>query len=189
MAVDKLVDSAQLDADLTAVADAIRTKGGTSADLAFPADFVSAVEAIETGGGSFLCETGTFTLTAITKSKILYHDLGVTPNFCFVYPVEVEKNTSDNYQIVDQFIYKGFGQSNYNISSASGTKGDNHLRGQGIGYSNNVWGTYNWDGKTNSNYGGYLGDTYVRVGGVGGSNSDGRLAAGTFGYVLGVLPV
>lgn len=51
MAVDKLVDSSQLDADLTSVANAIRTKGGTSAQLAFPAGFVSAVEAIPTGGG------------------------------------------------------------------------------------------------------------------------------------------
>lgn len=51
MAVDKLVDSTQLDAGLTSVANAIRTKGGTSADLAFPAGFVSAVEAIPTGGG------------------------------------------------------------------------------------------------------------------------------------------
>lgn len=51
MAVDKLVDSSQLDADLTSVANAIRTKGGTSASLAFPAGFVSAVEAIPTGGG------------------------------------------------------------------------------------------------------------------------------------------
>lgn len=49
MAVDKLVDSAQLDADLTSVANAIRTKGGTSASLAFPAGFVSAVQAIPTG--------------------------------------------------------------------------------------------------------------------------------------------
>jgi hypothetical protein len=51
MAVDKLVDSTQLDADLTSVANAIRAKGGTSAQLAFPAGFVSAVEAIPTGGG------------------------------------------------------------------------------------------------------------------------------------------
>lgn len=36
-------------ADLTSVANAIRTKGGTSAQLAFPADFVSAVQAIPTG--------------------------------------------------------------------------------------------------------------------------------------------
>ena len=52
MAVDKLVDSAQLNADLASVANAIRTKGGTSVQLAFPAGFVSAVEAIETGGSA-----------------------------------------------------------------------------------------------------------------------------------------
>lgn len=49
MAVDKLVDSTQLNSDLTSVANAIRTKGGTSAQLAFPAGFVSAVNAIPAG--------------------------------------------------------------------------------------------------------------------------------------------
>ena len=39
------------DTSLTAVADAIRSKGGTSEALAFPAGFVSAIEAIEAGGG------------------------------------------------------------------------------------------------------------------------------------------
>lgn len=38
-------------ADLASVADAIRTKGGTSASLAFPAGFVSAIAAIPSGGG------------------------------------------------------------------------------------------------------------------------------------------
>lgn len=52
MSVDKLVDSAQLDTDLTSVANAIRAKGGTSASLAFPADFVSAIGAIPSGGGA-----------------------------------------------------------------------------------------------------------------------------------------
>lgn len=51
MAVDKLVDSTQLDADLTSVANAIRTKGGTSSPLTFPQGFVDAIDAIETGGG------------------------------------------------------------------------------------------------------------------------------------------
>ncbi len=50
MAHDKAVDSAQLDADLAVVADAIRAKGGTDAQLAFPAGFVSAVQAIASGG-------------------------------------------------------------------------------------------------------------------------------------------
>lgn len=60
MAVDKLVDSTQLDTDLTSVANAIRTKGGTSASLAFPAGFVSAIAAIPSGGGSSVL-TGTYT--------------------------------------------------------------------------------------------------------------------------------
>ena len=46
MSRDKLVDSAALDADLTSVANAIRTKGGTSGPMAFPTGFVAAVEAI-----------------------------------------------------------------------------------------------------------------------------------------------
>ena len=50
MAVDKLVDSNQLDSDLTSVANAIRTKGGTSATMSFPSGFVSAIENIPTGG-------------------------------------------------------------------------------------------------------------------------------------------
>ena len=52
MAVDKLVDSSQLDADLTSVANAIRAKGGTSASLAFPSGFVSAIGNIPGGGGT-----------------------------------------------------------------------------------------------------------------------------------------
>ena len=39
------------DTDLTAVANAIRTKGGTSAQLTFPQGFVDAIAAIQTGGG------------------------------------------------------------------------------------------------------------------------------------------
>lgn len=46
MALDKLVDSAQLDAGLTSIANAIRAKGGTSAQLVFPQGFVSAINAI-----------------------------------------------------------------------------------------------------------------------------------------------
>lgn len=61
MAVDKLVDSTLLDANLTSVANVIRTKGGTSAPLAFPAGFVSAVQAIPTGGASAQIAFGTFT--------------------------------------------------------------------------------------------------------------------------------
>ena len=50
MALDKLVDSAQLDANLTSIANAIRAKTGSTATLAFPSDFVNEITAIQTGG-------------------------------------------------------------------------------------------------------------------------------------------
>lgn len=57
--MEYIVDST----DLTSVANAIRTKGGTSASLAFPADFVQAISDIPTGGGSSV-QTGTFTVAS-----------------------------------------------------------------------------------------------------------------------------
>lgn len=70
MAYDKVVDSQQLDADLISVANAIRTRGGTSAQLAFPADFVSAVQAIPAGGdtGTEIFSAGVFTgISGVTR--------------------------------------------------------------------------------------------------------------------------
>lgn len=51
MAVDKLVDSTQLNSDLTSVANAIRAKSGGSSQLAFPSGFVSEIGNIPSGGG------------------------------------------------------------------------------------------------------------------------------------------
>ena len=51
MALDKLVDSAQLESDLTSVANAIRAKSGGSGQLAFPSGFVSEIGNIPSGGG------------------------------------------------------------------------------------------------------------------------------------------
>lgn len=67
MAVDKLVDSTQLDADLTSVANTIRTKGGTSAPLAFPAGFVNAINAIPTGGSGLEPEIELLDTITITE--------------------------------------------------------------------------------------------------------------------------
>ena len=47
-----MADYLTTDTELTSVADAIRTKGGTSASLAYPAGFVNAINAIPTGGGA-----------------------------------------------------------------------------------------------------------------------------------------
>lgn len=44
-----MADYLTTDTELTSVANAIRTKGGTSASLVYPAGFISAIEAISTG--------------------------------------------------------------------------------------------------------------------------------------------
>ena len=56
------VDYIATSTDLTSVADAIRTKAGTSAQLVFPAGFVSAIRDIPSGGGggSTLIEVSNF---------------------------------------------------------------------------------------------------------------------------------
>lgn len=82
MALDKLVDSTQLDTDLTAVANAIRTKGGTSAQLAFPSEFVSAIEAISTGGGGLPIYTGKHTVSNKNTQHAIKHNLNLNSYIC-----------------------------------------------------------------------------------------------------------
>ena len=59
MALDKVVDSAELDAGMTAVADVIRAKAGTTEPLAWPDGFRAAISGIETGGGGSSNPTAT----------------------------------------------------------------------------------------------------------------------------------
>lgn len=77
MAVDKLVDSTQLNADLTSIANAIRTKGSTSAQLAFPSGFVSAINDLEVG--DMWTEQTISTAGAVTQALdpyVIYHFTG-----------------------------------------------------------------------------------------------------------------
>ena len=64
MALDKVIDSAALDADLLTVANAIRAKGGTSEKLTFPSGFVSALSAISDGECGSGMESGEMTTTS-----------------------------------------------------------------------------------------------------------------------------
>lgn len=66
MADYKVIDAAQLDADMQDVADSIRTKGGTSALLAWPDGFKLAIDAIYTGihGRHQLISDGLYVFTA-----------------------------------------------------------------------------------------------------------------------------
>lgn len=61
MAVDKLVDSAQLESGLSDIADAIRAKTGKSASMEFPSEFVSEIGSIPSGG---VTPTGELEITA-----------------------------------------------------------------------------------------------------------------------------
>ena len=66
MALDKVVDSAALDAGMTAVADAIRAKAGTTEPLAWPDGFITAISGIETGGGDSADSVIDKSVTSIT---------------------------------------------------------------------------------------------------------------------------
>lgn len=74
------------DDDLTSVANAIRTKGGTSEGLSFPDGFVSAVQNIPTGGGSVLItksitENGTYNASADNADGYSSVAVSVPQNF------------------------------------------------------------------------------------------------------------
>lgn len=68
-----MADYLVTDTELTSVADAIRTKGGTSASLSFPTGFVSAINDITPPSGT----AGTPTAT---KGSVSNHQVSVTPS-------------------------------------------------------------------------------------------------------------
>lgn len=121
MAVDKLVDSTQLDTDLTSVANAIRTKGGTSASLAFPADFVSAIGAISTGGG---VQSGSYTPTGAVRTFSL--SMATEPHHLVMYSLNANFGTASawNTQYLiwntdDQLVYiSHYSTSNFRVQTA-----------------------------------------------------------------------
>ena len=61
------------DTSLSSIADAIRTKGGTSNELEFPTEFISAIEDLPTGGGTYQAKTG---ITPTTSSQTILPDNG-----------------------------------------------------------------------------------------------------------------
>ena len=122
MSLDKLVDSSQLDADLASIANAIRTKGGTSAQLAFPAEFISAIEAISGGGGGLNYETGVFTLDSDQTISggvpiAIPHGLGVAPAVAIVFPENTpEASGEPNRGYI--WMDKPMGESTQYVSSS-----------------------------------------------------------------------
>lgn len=83
------------DSSLTAVADAIRAKGGTTEALAFPAGFIAAVESISAGGGGLQYDMGEFVLDADLIAPSFAHSLGVLPDFVFVWSEDFAGTTNE----------------------------------------------------------------------------------------------
>ena len=84
------------DTDLTSVANAIRTKGGTSASLSFPSGFIDAINAISGGGGSlpsFMSKLDSGVIepeSNITSNYQVSHNLGEMPAGILVWTDEGE---------------------------------------------------------------------------------------------------
>ena len=85
MALDKVVDSAALDAQLTSIADAIRSKGGTTDQLTL-AGMVDAINAIQTGSGGIQSASGEYSIAEDVKDlNIDISDVGFVPDIVAVY--------------------------------------------------------------------------------------------------------
>ena len=85
MALDKVVDSAVLDAQLTSIADAIRSKGGTTDQLTL-AGMVDAINAIQTGSGGIQSASGEYSIAEdVASLNIDISDIGFVPDLVAVY--------------------------------------------------------------------------------------------------------
>lgn len=87
------------DTDLIAVANAIRTKGGTSSQLEFPQDFVDAIGDIQTGGGTHVA-SGTFTIIADANDNAptITHNLNTQKIAVLIYPISAKITAGDGYR-------------------------------------------------------------------------------------------
>ena len=144
MSVDKLVDSTQLDSDLTSVANAIRTKGGTSAQLAFPAGFVQAIGDIPSGG-SVQIATGTFTGNGTSNEQIVSCDF--EPDIVYAKRDKqpaVDYNSCYAMGIVRDLFAMGF-RLNANVTNE--TQGGTTSTATGMVASANVFSSYDSNAK------------------------------------------
>ena len=94
--------------DLTSVANAIRTAGGTSAQLEFPSGFVTAIGNLSGGGGGATnIVTGKFTGSNAEKGTVKTITLNYSgsgfPIACLIYPTTgTYKSGSDVYASTEQ---------------------------------------------------------------------------------------
>lgn len=135
-------------------------------------------------------ECGQFTLSEVSKTYTINHGLGAVPNFCIVYPVNVQGNETA-YKIGWELFVRDIGQQDWNVSTKAETHGSVHVMSSGSGYTASVVG---YNGLHNAgitklgiDYAGIATTTTFIVGGWNETNSSGSLLAGTYGYILGIL--
>lgn len=107
------------DTDLTKVASAIRSKGGTSAPLVYPDGFVTAINNIQTGGSSGIdgVHIGQYTITdGIISFSISKDDYSNDPRYRNLYVILVGGN---NFGMI---AFK-YGTNNYYTGMYEGSQG------------------------------------------------------------------
>ena len=117
-----MADYLVTDTELTSVANAIRTKGGTSANLSFPTEFVSAIDAIPTGGGGASnLVTGTFTTppsAGVSSTAVRYSGSGY-PIACMVFVEGGAYVSGTNwYTVIQRYAIGFWSMSKSNQSTA-----------------------------------------------------------------------
>lgn len=128
---------------LKAVANAIRSKGGTSANLSFPEGFVNAIAALATGGGSLPSGISKIASGRISSSSDIVsidvtHGLGTTPNFCLWMLDDVDYTSSTDTGLV--IMGASFNKS-LKQSSSSSTVYPMHYMLRGYNSSGTLGGT------------------------------------------------
>ena len=166
MAYDKVVDSSVLDAGLKAIANAIREKGGTSDNLAFPTAMAEAILDIQAGGSGaklpagYAMECGVYipaedvyraTVTLENTFKNLY-SLSLGTSFVCVCVLDLPQNTDS--------VFMGFNARNNAGKSFSVSR---YISATGsVGSYGNTYANLSTDGKqVNIGY-----DSHLLVAGV-----------------------
>lgn len=107
MAYDKVVDSSVLDAGLKQIANAIREKGGTSDNLAFPQAMADAIAAIEAGGGGI--EIIKYTPAENVSKPVISHSLGSVPAAAII----IAETDPDDVPMITKSVAYGFTKGTY----------------------------------------------------------------------------
>lgn len=139
------VDSTQLDSDLTSVANAIRAKSGGSGQLAFPAGFVSEIQAIPSGGdGSWVYDVNKLQigLRGATISDDLVLDFSgktITLSTFLVYATATNDNTSVEIKAYSCGEVQNIGQSCTKIRTLRYTTDVSPIAGSQFVYSTSLY--------------------------------------------------